>query len=468
VIVYLVLAFDPDNFGAVAGAVVRDGWYASLSLLVIATWFLAVHAAVTSRTLRWVLPAGVLAGFSTAAFWLCREEGPWILPVLGVVVGGIPALVAAKRWFSTDRRSIDRRRLLVVAGRSGATLAVIGVTAYVPMRVVASVNKSHYGVELVNDNSGGQFRRAEADWTRVRSGPLLRDIPITRAQRYAVYRVSPAAAQLEPILESPAYVWMRISCPNQPEPPCDLAGAFTVWAIRDAAAEAGHFKSATEAQTYFGHIASQIEAACRTRAISCAPSLPAYLQPLQRTSPGPIWNFMGTLFHQALTSTVFTSLPTNPPRELLPPSEQADAVTTVLGYPASLAAARAQYQSLKSVEWPYRALAAVSDALLRILLILALVGTIAGIATRATRYRGLWLFCLVLGAAVFCRLVVLSIEATTEAATNEPRYGLVTRALLISFAVVGSAQLALVLQNLASVRRRRSGHGRPPSPSALP
>lgn len=109
---YAVIALNPMSFGVANTAVLRDGWAASLALLFIASTFLAVHAAVSRTPIVWLVGFGLLAGLSGAAFWLCREEGPSIIPSIAVIVVGLPALRwwSAPIWRIPQTSGCDRRR----------------------------------------------------------------------------------------------------------------------------------------------------------------------------------------------------------------------------------------------------------------------------------------------------------------------------------------------------------------------
>ena len=88
-LIYLADRFDPLNYGAESAAVLRDNLYAGLSLLLLSSLFVTTLCALRRTRLIWVLPAAALTGVSGAAFWLCREEGTWILPAALVVVLGL-------------------------------------------------------------------------------------------------------------------------------------------------------------------------------------------------------------------------------------------------------------------------------------------------------------------------------------------------------------------------------------------
>jgi hypothetical protein len=142
---------------------------------------------------------------------------------------------------------------------------------------------------------------------------------------------------------------------------------------------------------------------------------------------------------------------------VLPAVETGWMQTVLKGVPTTQAGAVAQVKSFESSDTPYRALARIFHDLFPIALVLAAAGTLLGVLSRTSRYRGLWLLCLILAVGVFFRLMVLGIETTTEAPTVEARYGLVVQDLLIAFAVLGTVLLYLVLRDEMARRYAKPG-----------
>jgi hypothetical protein len=435
----------------------RDSWYASLSLLFLASLFLAVYGAVKRVRIVWVVLAGVIAGVSGAAFWLCREEGTWIFPSAIVIALGLPLYGLASWWRTTPDRRADRKRLARRGGRVGIIMAVIGIALLGPIVYVSAENQSHYGATLVSDVASGEFPRAYADWSTVRAGKLRPLIPISREQRDAVYRVSSAARELQPYLEDPQNPW----CGGTKH--CDIPGAFMGFALRDAATSAGHFHSEREVQSFFGRLAQQIHMACETGRLTCTPRLPASLQPLQRVSWHPLLNSFAGSFGSVILSTNFFTLPNTAPNRLQAVRDETRAVVSRI--PATQAAAVVQIRKFSEHTWPYDLLGAVYQPLLPLLLVLALAGVAFGLrGPRRPRFP-LVILCGAFAVGVLSRLVLLAIVDTTEFTTrgiNLPRLQLPTRALLLGFAVVGTSQLVEVAR-----ARTRSARALPEAPTAL-
>ena len=451
---FVVIALQPASFSAADSRVLRGGWYASLSLLVVTAFFLAVHLAVT-RGARWLpLVIGTFTGLVGGLFWLCREEGVWLLPsLLLIAVVPVCARFLARRGGEggLDLRS---RRLWV---RAGGVVAVLGVTGASALLVIGSVlveNHREYGVALVNDASTGAIPRAYADWADVEAGQERPFVPISAAQRAAVYAVSPAARELRPYLEDPKNYWLTPGCRIMKI--CDdFAGGWEIWALREAAAKAGHFGSEGAAQRYFGRISHQIVAACSDGRLRCLPRLPTSLEPLQHARPVPLLRATAKGLNFLLTSS-WISDPPGPARPVPVPVRRSFAAM-VDGVPQTEAGAHQQLRAFRD-DPVYRWLRVGYRVVIPALFVLGLVGCVASVAFRRgrgpgrRRGKGLGVLAAALAVGVVTRLVVLAVFDTTSFHTIlSPGYQFATQFLLLAFGVVGTAQLVDVLLD------RRSG-----------
>jgi hypothetical protein len=451
---FLIVALDPINFSFEASRVIRDNWYAAVTTLFVCILFLAVYGVVRARKFAGVLALGALGGLCGGVFWLCREEGPWIIPSVLIVTLAIP-LGLYLRW----RRMPAEGRPSEAAVRSRALrtaavllAALVGFAA--PIEIVRAENDSHYGTTLTNDVASGEVARAYADWSRVRAGPLVPRVPFSKAQRQAVYAVSPAARELRSYMEDPHNPWIAGQC-LQGKLCGDFGGAVEMWALRDAAAASGHFSSATAAQGFFGRVDDQIEAGCESGRLDCATRLPVPLQPLQRTSLGSLTDsFTGAM------GDLFAS------RDLYRPVHQAPALTPadrdtwrriVAGVPPTQAASDQDLQEFTAGDWIYDTL----DFIYRFLLVPVLFGVaLVGVAVslRFPRWPrvALLVLALALAVGVLARLGLLAMVDTTQFDAREPQYEFPARAFLLAFACVGSALLVEAL----------SARARPRSPSS--
>ena len=445
-VVYVVLALDPVNFDSYNARVLRDGWYASLSVLFVATFFLAAFGAITHVRLRWLIPVSVTAGLGGAAFWLCREEGVWIVPSILLIAFGLPSCLLVRWWCSRPRTRPTGSRALLLGGRLGLVLAIVGVALVTPIVAVTAGNSSHYGAGLTNDLVSGQFARAYADWRRVQAGSPTAATPLVRAQREAVYQISSAARQLEPFLEDPGSPGMRASC--RILAPCgELAGVVVVFALRDAAANAGHFRSEADVQTFFGELDAQIDAGCTSGQLSCTARLPTEIQSIQHLSAGAFSTYLWHLGGMTLASTGFD----DPPNTLDPLGSGKSRVLftqIIRGMPPSERAAGDQMSHFTANAWPYRLVSDLYRVLLPVLLMIALVGLVLSIARPRWPQVALSVLTCALVVGALSRLVLVAFLDTTlfPTAWADIRYLLPAHAFLMAFGAMGSAQFVDVVR----------------------
>lgn len=448
-VAYVVLALDPVNFDTHGSRVTRDGWYSSLSLLFVALFFLAIYLAVTRTRPHWLVLFSALAGLSGAAFWLCREEGAWIIPMLLLVAVGLPLCVLV-RWWSKRPRPPGRSRVLRGAGRLGLAFAVVAVALIAPIAAISVQNSRHYGAALTNDLVSGQFARAYADWRRVKAGLPSAADPIVGAQREAVYRVSPAARELERFLDPPG------RCLK----PCGE----NVWrAVRDAAALAGHFRSEADAQAFFGELDAQIQAGCESGQLSCRGRLPTQLQSLQFFSADPFFAYLRRWGGKTLTTTGFNEIPNEV--RWLKPDRREPFTQIVSGLPLSQSAADEQMSRFIATRWRYRLLSRIYRLVIPCLLVMGLIGLLWPIVRPRWPQVGLSVLAGAFVVGALSRLVLVALLNTTQFLTqgSDIRYLLPAHTFLIGFAVVGTAQLADAIWTRVLLHRG-DGQAVPPEP----
>ena len=443
-IAFVVLAFDPASYGVGGADMLRDSFFGSLGLLAVALAFLTTLGVVRRARWVWVVSGAFLTGAVTALYWFTREEGVTLLPTLGCVAVGVPLLVWWSRRGARAGLPVAPRRPLMWRGVVALVVTLGAVAA--PMVLVRAENSDRYGVALGNDMAEGSFLRAYADWSRVEAGSRQYRIPITEAQRRAVYPVSPAARELRPILESPDNGWRSYACRADF---CDYGGGWMVWALRDAAAEVGHFEDGASAQEYFARLSDEITDACDSGELSCAPRLPASLQPVQRAPAGELAGRYLALAGRLVTAWGLYETPVVTSANDVTAEVRAEYTAVVDGLPRDPAGAAYQMAAFESHDEPYRVLAVVYHVLVPLLVAVALCGVVIGLVRAVCRRADsassallVLAVALLLGVAV--RLFMLALIDTAEYdLLNSPRYPLPGYqlpgyVLLIGFGVVGT------------------------------
>src|SRR3954447_6771140 len=444
--VYVFVALDPVNFTPVHSQLLRDNWYSGLSLLVLGSFFLAVLGAVRRHPLPVVVLWTLVSGLSAAAFWLCREEGLWLAPAMLTVAVGLP-IIELRRRRNPRRASGGHGRAAPV--RTGVVFAMVLVVfalcAWAPVAYVADRNQEVYGVRLTNDSGDGEFARAYGAWSRIRGVPLTPEVPINAAQRRAGYSVSESARDLRPWLEDPANPWKAYACEQQR---CtDFPNGAEIWAFRDAAEAAGHFRSEPEFQDYFARVADELELACDEERIECAPDLPPSLQPFLRARAAAVarlslrWTWL--LWAEDRFYAPFASDELFP----VPDADRAVIGEAIAGVPATESDAHSDTSRFDRWRWVYEALAVGYRVALAALVLLVLAGLATALVRRARRRESLEdpalaVLMLALGVAAAVRIVVFAVVAVAEGVGVDARYHLPTRLMAVALlAVEASAGL---------------------------
>ncbi len=247
---YALLLWNPMSFEASSmGRVLRQHIY-SPEVLVIFAGLIALHC-------RRDLPARKLApwaaglGLAFAAFYLTREEAPWIVPSAALLAGAALGLAwrsSRAAWFAVLR-----------------ALGLAAGCALLPLLAVSALNYRAYGWFGTVEFRAREFADAYGALTRVQAGPDLPFVPIPRQAREAAYQVSPAFARLRPYLEGDlGRGWADASTgvTGKPAAALEIGGGWIVWALRDAVAAAGQAHSAGEAMAFYRQVAREVNAAC--------------------------------------------------------------------------------------------------------------------------------------------------------------------------------------------------------------
>ncbi len=245
-VIYAFLLWNPMSYEAHdLGRVMRQHVYTPLGMLIFAG-LVALYDR-RSGNFRRQAPWAVLLGVSLGCFWLTREESIWLAPSV--------ALLAAAWIVGAIRTTAEARRNLWRAG-----LTVTGC-ALLPVLLVSGQNYRHYGWFGTVEFHAPEFKDAYGAMVRVKIGPDLPFVPVTRQAREAMYAVSPAFATLRPWLDGDIGTkWAEKEI--YPATERQIRGGWLVWALRDSVVAAGHGHNAREALAFYRQMADEINRAC--------------------------------------------------------------------------------------------------------------------------------------------------------------------------------------------------------------
>jgi hypothetical protein len=277
-LLFSVLWFNPGTYSLHVLRVMREGIYPALTLFVVAGAIgILVRFDGPARILwRWLLGTGV----ALAAFWQTREEGMWLLPLYALVVGW--ALV--KLWRSHHPRKWSRALMCVVP------LAIM-VSANL---VVSGINQAKYGIFATVEFKAPEFLAAYGALNRVKPKPWQPHVLVTKETRERIYVVSPAFAELRPLLEGAVgKSWGDGTRGLWPELKAgEIGGGNFMWALREAVSRAGYHSSGTRAMAYYGRVAREIDAACTEGKLECLPARASMMAPWRQQFNRPFLETM--------------------------------------------------------------------------------------------------------------------------------------------------------------------------------
>lgn len=284
-ILFALLAFNPVAWNFHFARVLRQCLYMSLSL---ALFTLVVIVAFptpdeSNHGLRRVVRQGTGLGLLTAAYWLTREEGAWLLPALAVVLAVALAGMALPNWRQADEEETSARPPVRLK-RIAQTLALAVAVFTAADGLVAGINYHHYGIFETNEFRSKSFLRAYGALSRIQHDHWHRFITFPKDARQRAYAVSPAARELASSYEGETGKrWIQTSCSIVKIAPCEeVEAGWAVWEFRDAVANAGHYRSGQEAMSYYDTLADQINSACDRGTIQCLPARATILPPFRR------------------------------------------------------------------------------------------------------------------------------------------------------------------------------------------
>jgi hypothetical protein len=284
-LIWAILLFNPMSYtDGVMTKVHREGIYPALTVLVVAgaVGILARHDRPLKNLWLWL----TCLGLSLSAFWLTREEGVWMIPSVLVIVG----LAVVRMRQTQPNRWLFLSSICILP--FCIWLIIIGT--------VAGINKLRYGLFTTVELKSHDFLAAYGALSRVKHSHWQPYYPVPKETRERIYKISPAFAELAPLLEGNlGAAWISNSCKGASL--CDdIGGGWFMWALREAADDAGHYTSAKSSANYYRCLATEVNAACARGQIECG---------AERASMMPPWHseYARPLVNTLLRGAVFLS-----------------------------------------------------------------------------------------------------------------------------------------------------------------
>ena len=293
--IYAFLLWNPMSFeGPTLGRIIRQQIYTPLALVILAG-LVALYGRRAEKLSR-QLPWAILVGLASGCFWLTREESVWLVPSVGLLA--VAAIVGAYR--------ISRLQVGTMTRSFGVAIAC----AALPIFLVAWQNHRHYGWFGTVEFRAPEFNDAYGAMVRVKMGPEIPYVPVTRQAREAMYAISPSFAKLQPFLEGDyGRDWAGAGTPMTKQPAAErqIGGGWMTWALRDTVAAAGFCHNAKEAMTFYQKMADDINRACDAGRLPAYPRRSGFLPRWQAGQTAEVLRTSGIFFNFVVSYQSFNA-----------------------------------------------------------------------------------------------------------------------------------------------------------------
>jgi hypothetical protein len=234
------------------------------SLLMLAVGALLLQFKLRHEPGRWW--RRLLTGVALGLLWNVRAERPLVLLVIVFFL-----TAAAFRDWGRPTVGASLRAWITEWSPPLALLAAITLA-------IMSANYARWGTFAMTDLQAPGFTAAYRALQSIKPQRPIPYVPVTKEARERAYVVSPSFRELAPFLDNPEGAgWAGGN--GIYNVPGDEFAAWFIWALRDAAANAGHCKSAHDSEDFFRRIAEEIDAAAADGRLPTRWVPPFYLDP---------------------------------------------------------------------------------------------------------------------------------------------------------------------------------------------
>lgn len=244
-VLYVLLLFTPTLFTtAFFARVYRDGLTIPFALMAFAGLIGIYLRRKSASGMRTFIPWAIIESIGIAGLQIIKENGTWIAPFALVC-----SLVIVTSWIIQTKRHILSFGTLL--GR--CALLVLPVLASLALTTtLASINASKYGVATLNERFNGSFVAVCEDLVDLDTNDTQKGIWVSRTSVTNALSASKTLRSIEPELWQEWSSWASIFDGN--EVYCDMA----YWALRAALDNAGGFTSATDTESFWGAVHTEL------------------------------------------------------------------------------------------------------------------------------------------------------------------------------------------------------------------
>jgi hypothetical protein len=243
----------------------------------------------------------------------------WHLRKESVLMEGLFALIAFGIAFAFIRKVVTRREAIRLTG-----CLVVGPLFAVAIlgMAISAANGLKYGLWSTNQLSAPNYVRLFSSLLAIRPDHPIRFVSVTKDARKRAYAESPTFRELQPFLDGDSEHWTaRATRTLTGIGGGEIGAGWFYWALIDAVAAAGHFATPSEAETFYGHAADEIEVALKSGKLPSREALLPYVDP-----SFSVWLPYLPASALTLAKSLFPSAPSRYPERL--ESTQPDVIAT--------------------------------------------------------------------------------------------------------------------------------------------
>ena len=263
VVLFFLIALNPYSIGVFDRAT-PDALSAVLTLS--STAIMLILWGQRDACGAWKL--GALVGFLFTAACLTRKESGVILLALflWMFIASVYLWLIHKKWLQVFR-------WLLIAGLIPLGIVFLGITTF------KTINYFKFGIFASTEMTASGYAAAYRSLLRIKPDKPVRFVPVTHDVREKAYSVSQAFSELKPYFDGEkSRMWFaetrRVMGIDE-----EIAAGWFYWALRDAAADAGHYKTPVSAEAFYNKVATEINRAIDNNRISGRSVFSNFLDP---------------------------------------------------------------------------------------------------------------------------------------------------------------------------------------------
>jgi len=252
---YVLLLFNPFVFDhETSFEITRSTFYPALTLGV-ALSLLGLVTAIT-KSLKKALFCSIVFGCLFFLFWYYREEGFFMLPIIGIYY-------SYSLWKAWKSNTLSKNYIIALS---------LPIIIFVFLaQILSFINYKQYGIYTTREFSHPSYSSAFNALHQIQDPANNPLIPISKKTRAVLYMISPSFAKLQPFFEGNGGIhWAKNSVvwTGIPAEEREIAGGAFHFAVREAVWNITKPSQAKE-QQFFEQLTKEIHLACSQHYISC-------------------------------------------------------------------------------------------------------------------------------------------------------------------------------------------------------